>query len=194
MSQDLKYFMHDMLNVKHDQSIQIIGKLNPTDLAQMHSYFPECEAIGWDFTERLQNVGVSKAAGIDEVVFAHEEFLSFNVDEDCSAFENFLNEHYPRLADVSSTYMFCDASYAQMHDDSNLESRGQIMFIASNPSNHTFVSVDVDGVTHEVIPEAGDILFLDIACRHALFPKQVDVNDLASIQPMKMVMVSINGF
>lgn len=194
MSQDVKYFMHDMLNVKHDQSIQIIGKLNPTDLAQMHSYFPICEAIGWDFTELLKNVGVSKAAGIDENIFAHEEFLSFYVDEECAEFENFLNEHYPLPADVSSTYMFCDASYAQMHDDSNLKSRGQLMFIASNPSKHTFVSVDVYGVTHEVIPESGDILFLDIACRHALFPKQVDVNDLASVQPMKMAMVSINGF
>lgn len=194
MSKKLKYFMHDMLNVKHDQSIQIIGKINPTDLAQMHTYFPPCEAIGWDFTERMQNVGMSEAAGIDVDIFAREDFLSFNVDEECAEFENFLHKHYPKLADAGSTYMFCDASYAQMHDDSNLKSRGQLMFISSNPSKHTFVSVDVYGVTHEIIPEAGDILFLDIACRHALFPKQVDVNDFESIQPMKMAMVSINGF
>lgn len=186
--------MHDMLNVNHEQSIQIIGKLNPADLVQMQSYFPVCESIGWDFTERMKNVGVSKSAGIDETIFAHEDFLSFNVDEDCPEFENFLNEHYPVLADVSSTYMFCSASYAQMHDDSNLSSRGQLMFIVSNLSKHSFISIDVDGVKHEVIPEAGDILFMDIACRHALFPKQVDVNNLNAIQPLKMAMISINGF
>ena len=90
--------------------------------------------------------------------------------------------------------MFCEASYAQLHDDSNLASRGQLMFIVSNPSNHTFISIDDQGVTHEVIPVAGDILFLDIACRHALFPKQVDVNDLSSIKPLKMAMISLNGF
>ena len=194
MSQSLAYFMHDMLNVDRKQSIQVIGQLAPTDLAKMTDYFPECEAIGWDFTERMKNVGVSKAAGIDETIFAHEDFLSFNVDEDCPEFENFLNEHYPLLADVSSTYMFCAASYAQMHDDSNLSSRGQLMFIVSNLSKHSFISIDVDGVKHEVIPEAGDILFMDIACRHALFPKQVDVNNLDAIQPLKMAMISINGF
>ena len=194
MSQSLAYFMHDMLNVNRNQSIQVIGQLSPTDLAQMHVYFPPCEAVGWDFTERMKNVGMSEAAGIDVSIFANEDFLSFNVDEECQEFESFLNENYPVLADVSSTYMFCEASYAQMHDDSNLSSRGQLMFILSNPSKHSFISIDDNGVKHEVIPEAGEILFLDIACRHALFPKQVDVNDLVSIQPMKMVMVSINGF
>lgn len=194
MSQSLAYFMHDMLNVNRNQSIQVIGQLSPTDLAQMHVYFPPCEAVGWDFTERMKNVGMSEAAGIDVTIFANEDFLSFNVDEECQEFESFLNENYPVLADVSSTYMFCEASYAQMHDDSNLSSRGQLMFILSNPSKHSFISIDDNGVKHEVIPEAGEILFLDIACRHALFPKQVDVNDLVSIQPMKMVMVSINGF
>jgi hypothetical protein len=68
------------------------------------------------------------------------------------------------------------------------------MFIISNLSKHSFISIDVDGVKHEVIPEAGDILFMDIACRHALFPKQVDVNNLDAIQPLKMAMISINGF
>lgn len=194
MSQSLAYFMHDMLNVSRNQSIQVIGQLAPTDLVQMTDYFPVCEAIGWDFTERMKNVGVSKAAGIDESIFAHEDFLSFNVDEDCPEFENFLNDNYPVLADISSTYMFCEASYAQMHDDSNLSSRGQLMFILSNPSKHSFLSIDVDGIKHEVIPEAGDILFMDIACRHALFPKQVDVNELDAIQPLKMAMISINGF
>jgi hypothetical protein len=194
MSQSLAYFMHDMMNVNRNQSIQVIGQLAPTDLAQMHTYFPPCEAIGWDFTERMQNVGVSEAAGIAVDVFAHEDFLSFNVDEECPEFENFLNENYPLLADVSSTYMFCEASYAQMHDDSNLSSRGQLMFILSNPSKHSFISIDDNGVKHEIIPEAGDILFLDIACRHALFPKQVNVSDLQSVKPLKMAMISINGF
>lgn len=194
MSQGLSYFMHDMLHVEHGQSIQVIGQLAPAVLQQMHDYFPPCDAVGWDFTERGLNVGYSQSSGIDEAVFAHEEFLAFNVDEDCAEFEEFLNKHYSFLTDASSTYMFCEASYAQLHDDSNLASRGQLMFIVSNPSNHTFISIDDQGVTHEVIPVAGDILFLDIACRHALFPKQVDVNDLSSIKPLKMAMISLNGF
>lgn len=194
MSQSLAYFMHDMMNVNRNQSIQVIGQLAPTDLAQMHTYFPPCEAIGWDFTERMQNVGVSEAAGIAVDIFANEDFLSFNVDEECPEFESFLNVNYPMLANVSSTYMFCEASYAQMHDDSNLSSRGQLMFILSNPSKHSFISIDDNGVKHEIIPEAGDILFLDIACRHALFPRQVNVSDLQSVKPLKMAMISINGF
>lgn len=194
MNQDLSYFMHDMLHVEHSQSIQVIGQLSPAILQQMQDYFPPCDAVGWDFTERGRNVGYSKSSGIDEAVFAHEEFLAFNVDEECVEFENFLNEHYPFIVNASSTYMFCEASYAQLHDDSNLASRGQLMFILSNPSNHTFISIDDTGVTHELIPAAGDILFLDIACRHALFPKQVDVTDLSSIQPLKMAMISLNGF
>lgn len=194
MSQSLAYFIHDMLNVDHDQSIKVMGKLSSTDFAQMQSYVPACEAIGWDFTERCQNVGYSKAAGVDVSVFAHEDFLIFNVDEDCSQFENFLNDNYPFLAEVSSTYMFCEASYAQLHDDSNLACRGQLMFILSNEAKHSFISIDVHGITHDVVPEAGDILFLDIACRHALLPKQSDVNNLDAIKPLKMAMISINGF
>lgn len=194
MSEDLKYFIHDMLNVNHDQSIKVMGKLSSIDFAQMQAYVPECEAIGWDFTERGQNVGYSEASGVDEAFFAHEEFLIFNVDEDCAPFEKFLNDNYPFLAEVSSTYMFCEASYAQLHDDSNLACRGQLMFILSNDAKHSFISIDVHGITHEVVPEAGDILFLDIACRHALFPKQVDVSDLQSVKPLKMAMISINGF
>lgn len=194
MSKDLKYFIHDMLNVDHEQSIKVVGKLSSTDFMKMQSYLPACEAIGWDFTERGGNVGYSEAAGIDVSVFANEDFLTFNVDEDCIEFENFLNDNYPLLADVSSTYMFCEASYAQLHDDSNLESRGQLMFILSNESKHSFISIDVHGATHNVTPEAGDILFLDIACRHALLPKQVNLNDLGTVQPLKMAMVSINGF
>lgn len=195
MNQELAYFMHDMLNVEHNQSIKKIGVLATDALSSLLTHFPICEPIGWRFVEKDENLGYSKESGIDPDVFTRDNFLEFNVDEDCVEFENHLNKHYPLIAQEEVTVMFCSGSYAQLHSDSNsVKSRGQLMFILSNDSQHTFISIDDNGITHELTPVAGDIILMDIACRHALLPKNTDINALDTMKPLKMAMVSMNDF
>jgi hypothetical protein len=195
MEKALTYFMHDTLHVERAVSIQIIGCLQKDDLIHLIDSFPVCEPVSWTFVEKDQNVGYSESVGINHELFSRDAFLEFNVDEDCVEFDTYLNKHYPVIAQQDVTVMFCSGSYAQLHSDSNsVLSRGQLMFILSNESRHTFISIDDSGVTHELAPSAGDIVLMDIACRHALLPKNVDIKDLDSMKPLKMAMVSMNNF
>lgn len=195
MNQPLAYFMHDMAKVEHTVSLQTIGKLADQDLSLLMAHFPVCEAIGWDFVEKGINAGFSESCGIEPSVFAQDDFLRFNFHDTCFEFDDFLTEHFPLIITESVSTAYCEASYANLHDDANsVKSRGQIMFIFSNESKHTFISIDDNGTQHELTPEAGDIVFMDIACRHALLPKKINLELLDDIKHLKMAMIAINDF
>lgn len=195
MSHPLTYFMHDMENVEHTVSLQKVGQMLDTDLDFLFTQFPVCEPIGWDFVEKGDNTGYSQSRGIDPAIFSQDDFLKFNFHDTCFDFDDYLFERYPSIIKESVSTAYCEASYANLHDDANsVKSRGQIMFIFSNESKHTFVSIDDSGVTHELTPKAGDIVFMDIACKHALLPKHTNIESLDEMKPLKMALIAINDF
>lgn len=119
--------------------------------------------------------------------------MKFKFDATFFNFDDYIFKLFPQVVTESVSTAFCESLYANLHmDGDSILSRGQIMFIFENDSQHTLYSIDEQGVRHSMIPEKGDIIFLDIACPHALIPQHTDFGDLEKIKPLKMGMIAIN--
>lgn len=97
---------------------------------------------------------------------------------------------FPEYANFDSGAF--SAYFAHIHNDAFNQSRGQINLVLENKLGHSLISVSQDGTYHKVTPEAGDIVFLDIYCQHALIPN--DEHDFIKIRkhPMNVIYTSIS--
>jgi len=192
-SSDLTYFIHDIAKVEHSTTLQKIGVMSEQDQHKLLPDFPECDNISWKFIEQGACAGFSESMGVNVDFFANDEFLKFNFDNTFFNFDDYIFKLFPQVVTESVSTAFCEALYANLHmDGDSILSRGQIMFIFENDSKHTLYSIDDQGKQHCIIPERGDIIFLDIACPHALIPYHDEYTDLNQIKPLKMGMIAIN--
>ncbi len=189
----MQYFLHDLLNIKHHISIKKIDTIDSKTLRELISEFPICHPIGWNFDEQDPFSSFSKDILTNINFFKNDNSIKFNFDAFCPLFDEYVSNKYPELMDVSASTSFCETIYANMHNDmETILCRGQLMFIYENDSNHTLYSMDKNNVLHSIIPKNGDILFLDIACNHALIPN--DKNEINNLLPLKMGLVAISNF
>lgn len=189
------YFMHDLAGVDYSVSLQKIGDIEPTVFQKLLDEFPYCEAIGWDFKEVAEHEDFSEQAGVDLVFFDNDESIKFNFDSFCPLFDDYVRTRYPEINQQSVSTSFCESVYANMHNDlETIASRGQLMFIYENAAGHVLHSVDDNGVHHSITPKAGDIIFLDISCNHALIPSNNNADSLEDLLPLRMGLVAINNF
>lgn len=191
----LEYFIHDVAQVPHDITLQVIGSIPDSMLTSIQESFPMCSDIGWDFTEYSDGRTFSELLGVDLKRFVNEDSITFNFDHSFFSFDDYVSQLYPAIVNEAVSTSFCKAIYANLHDDfETISSRGQIMFIADNPSNHTLYSIDENKIVHSIIPQAGDIIFLDISCPHALIPNTNHIETLDDVLPLRMGMLAIGNF
>lgn len=189
------YFMHDLAGVEHSVSLKKIGEIEPDILEQLIVEFPLCEPIGWDFKEIDDHADFSEQAGVDLVFFDDDEAIKFNFDSFCPLFDEYVSTKYPEIITQSVSTSFCESVYANMHNDlETIASRGQLMFIYENAAEHVLHSFDDNGIHHSITPKAGDIIFLDISCNHALIPSSHDAESIEDLIPLRMGLVAINNF
>lgn len=192
---NILYFMHDLAGVPHSVSLLKIGEIESEVFNTLLAEFPYCESIGWNFKEVDEHEDFSEQAGVDLVFFDDDESIKFNFDSFCPLFDNYVSEKYPKIITQSVSTSFCESVYANMHNDiETIASRGQLMFIYENTAGHVLHSVDDAGVHHSITPKAGDIIFLDIGCNHALIPSHNNEDSLEEILPLRMALVAINNF
>lgn len=188
------YFMHDLAGVPHSVSLQKVGEIEPDIFKTLLDEFPYCESIGWNFKEVDEHEDFSEQAGVDLVFFDNDESIKFNFDSFCPLFDDYVSTKYPLITEYSVSTSFCESVYANMHNDSEtIASRGQLMFIYDNSAGHVLHSVDDAGNHHSITPKAGDIIFLDISCNHALIPANNNSDSLHELLPLKMGLVAINN-
>lgn len=189
------YFMHELAGVDYSVSLQKIGEIEPTVFKTLLDEFPHCESIGWDFKEVDEHEDFSEQAGVDLVFFDNDESIKFNFDSFCPIFDDYVSTLYPAITQYSVSTSFCESVYANMHNDlETIASRGQLMFIYENLAGHVLHSVDDNGIHHSITPKAGDIIFLDISCNHALIPSNNNADSLDDLLPIRMGLVAINNF
>lgn len=193
--ENIFYFMHDLAGVPHSVSLQKIGEIETDIFQTLLAEFPYCETVGWDFKEVAEHEDFSEQAGVDLVFFDNDESVKFNFDSFCPLFDDYVATKYPEILHYSISTSFCESVYVNMHNDAEtIASRGQLMFIYENLAGHVLHSVDDDGNHHSITPKAGDIIFLDISCNHALIPVNNHEDSVHELLPLRMGLVAINNF
>lgn len=189
------YFMHELAGVDYSVSLQKIGEIEADIFKTLLDEFPRCEPIGWNFKEVDDHADFSEQAGVDLVFFDDDEAIKFNFDSFCPLFDEYVSTKYPAIITQSVSTSFCESVYANMHNDlETIASRGQLMFIYENAAGHVLHSVDDNGIHHSITPQAGDIIFLDISCNHALIPSSHGAESIEEMLPLRMGLVAINNF
>lgn len=199
---DHPYSLHKICGLKESVSIAVIGKLNNAELSLLKSLNFEFGEIGWPSTLDEKDLLLNEKFPINlEEAVKEDGFVLFgalnkygNNKTEKSQIEAFYDIAHSRFAlmsgRISDNGAFC-SYFAHLHnDDSVSEVRGQINLIIDNPKGHALISHSSDGVYHKIVPQKGDIIFLDIHCEHAILPNQEEGFEVMRENPMIAAYIS----
>ena len=197
---DHPYTLHHVCGLDEKKSIAVIGKLKKQELSFLEKSKFDFDSVGWPsiIEEKDQELNKHFPINLDEAV-KEDSFVMFssfaNYGEIKQAKEtklyNIFYSRFPLLNGMILESGVFSSYFAHVHNDSSLHtSRGQINLIIDNPKGHALISRSKDGRLHKIVPEKGDIVFLDIHCDHALLPNQEDGFDVMRKNPMVVAYVS----
>lgn len=185
----IPFFVHDIAGVDHSVTLQKVTSISQDEVQALLLDFPVCEDVDWGFTDTDKTQSISKTP-YELNALEKSENVKFN-------FSHYSESHYQSFVKLfpevngNCGVSFCEALYAHFHDDIEvIDSKGQLMIILENESQHVIYSIDDNGITHSLCPKAGDILFLDISCLHALVPQFKTDNPSF----LKMSLMAVNKF
>lgn len=181
---DHPYSLHKVCGLNENVSIAFIGKLNKDELSFLKSLDFDFGEIGWPSTLDEKDLLLNEKFPINlEEAVKEDGFVLFGAlnkygsdkteKSKIEAFYNIAHSRFELMSGrISDNGAFC-SYFAHLHNDTSVsEVRGQINFIIDNPLGHALISKSVDGVYHKIIPQKGDIIFLDIHCEHAILPNE----------------------
>lgn len=197
---DHPYVFHHACGVDEKTSIAIIGKLKKQELSFLEKSKFDFDSIGWpsiieekdlELNEHFP-INLEEAVKIkDFVLFSSFAIYGTNKQAKEDKLYNILYSRFPLLEGMILESGVFSSYFAHVHNDSSLHSsRGQFNFIIDNPKGHALISRSSDGKFHKIVPEKGDIVFLDIHCDHALLPNQDEGFDVMRDNPMVVAFIS----
>lgn len=181
---DHPYSLHKVCGLGEDISIALVGKLNKDELSFLKSLDFDFGEIGWPSTLDEKDLLLNEKFPINlEEAVKEDGFVLFGginkysnkatAKEDFTNFYRIFDSRFPLMEGRESQDGAFSSYFAHVHnDDTFSEIRGQINLIVDNPLGHALISKSVDGVYHKIIPQKGDIIFLDIHCDHAILPNE----------------------
>lgn len=181
---DHPYSLHKVCGLNENVSIAVIGKLNEEEVSLLESIDFEFHDGGWpsEIEEKDHILNEKFPVNLEEAV-KEDGFVLFGginkysnkatAKEDFTNFYRIFDSRFPLMEGRESQDGAFSSYFAHVHnDDTFSEIRGQINLIVDNPLGHALISKSVDGVYHKIIPQKGDIIFLDIHCDHAILPNE----------------------
>lgn len=156
------YKLHDLLELPRDMSLCCIGVMDVDDL---QTYQKRFETVTLNNTQRFS---------VDfpgHIPLPREHSFLFGMKKN-NLFDSLLLKYFPQLSTVARSQFHISANYVHVHDDTHNSQygRGQLMFVLKNDVRFVLFSKNDAGKVSTHIPMAGDIVFLDSHCKHALLP------------------------
>lgn len=196
--QSTLFLYHDLLNLPHETSIATVGKINKKELQALHSINHNFNTIGWPSRIEEKDIEIAKQYSFEnEPCVENEDFVMFASimhDNGRSIFETVISNHFDLSEHFDKHHVdFSGFSsyFAHIHDDENVADwRAQLNFILDNEAKHSILSIDVNGNHHLVTPKSGEIIFLDVHCKHAIIPNQKLGFEVMRKNPMVSLFVS----
>lgn len=191
------FLYHDLLNLPHETSIATVGKINKKELQALNSINHNFNTIGWPSSIEEKDIEIAKQYSFDNTsCVENDDFVMFASlrDNARSVFENVIINHFDLNDHFDNHHVdFSGFSsyFAHIHDDDGIADwRAQLNFILDNEAKHSILSIDVNGKHHLVTPKSGEIIFLDVHCKHAIIPNQKLGFDVMRNNPMVSLFVS----
>ena len=172
------YKLHDVLNIPHDVSMHKVGEFDYSDLIEFRSRFERFQ-FTMEVSFQMQFVNNVNIRPKNNILFGFKK---------SKFFDELLVRYIPALLPFKKRQIHSIVHYAHVHEDSrnaHVVGRGQLMFIIENNVNHMLYSKNSSGVTTTRIPKAGEIIFLDTFCDHALFPNNLLDVETVEDNPLK---------
>jgi hypothetical protein len=93
---------------------------------------------------------------------------------------NVLQRYFPSIVEWPHSAQVFRSYFANVHCDYAERCRAQFMVVLANPYGHRLYSVGPGGQENILVPDAGDIVFLDTRRPHAILPVTGGVPSLIS--------------
>lgn len=194
---NLPYLWHDFCNLSHDTSIAIVGHTPFGKNKSFKTDVDKCKNVGW--LASLSNDDKSMAEKYDfsaELSIKHADFvlLSYETEKETQeALLSKMSEIFPLTKNYNHAFYSFSVYFAHLHDDRGISKvRGQLNYIHENKAEHSILSVDVHGKHHLVTPKAGDWVFFDVHCQHAVIPNQSKGVRYMRSHPLKAIYTQID--
>ena len=197
-TKDPLFFYHDLLNLSHDTSMASIGFVSADDLRLLRTIKTEFNTVGWPPVIEEKDVEIAKKYAFNnEACIEQDDFVKFcsiSEDDDKETFKKVISNYFDLKDHVEEPYFDLvgfSAYFAHLHDDSgNAEWRAQVNFILDNEAEHRILSIDSKGNHHIITPKSGEIIFLEVSCKHAIIPNQKLGYETMRNKPMVSLFVS----
>jgi hypothetical protein len=189
--------MHELCGLDRSVSMQLVGCVGDGQLSELQAADLDTSSIGWPNTleevdlEQAKLYGFDPHAAVEQV--GEGDFAEFGIpNEGYDDFKAAFVGLYPALGEVKASVESFVAYYAHAHTDYNEDCRAQLILVLENDAGHRLFSIDQAGEHHLIAPRAGDVIFLDNRCSHAVFPDQSQGVDHMRANPMKAVFLLIS--
>ena len=185
------YICHEIAGVEREVSMKSLGRVATEDLQFLKALDVAFYETGWPEKLEKKDLDLCSAMGIDPEIVKYEEgenaivsFSGMNVDQKKAANDLFVR-YFPEAANWRHYTTAFRSYFAHPHKDHVDTCRAQVMIITSNPFGHRLYSVDAKGEESVFVPSAGDIVFLDTRCLHAVMPV-TEGHDLVDVRQNPM--------
>lgn len=192
------YLLHKACHLEETVSLAKVGELTKSELKVLKAIDIQFFEVGWpsDITQKDRDLNELYPINLTEAVKRDTFVLLGSVRPDetqSETLETSLISRFPELEDNIPGYDAFSSYFAHLHNDAEVaEVRGQINLILKNPLGHALVSKSKDGKYHRLVPKAGDIIFLDIHCEHAVISDQSQGFTKMRRNPMQAIFVSFS--
>lgn len=192
-NQNSTWSMHDLCGLPHEVSLKVLGTVGEETLREIQKIPLETGDVGWP--DELSAVDLELAAeyGFDAVKANDIEhggtFVEFGRPEVAPPFIKAIEAVAPGISGREVDTQAFKSYFAHLHSDDAEECRAQLNIIVENKAGHRLFSLDEEGNRHVLAPKAGDIVFLDTRCRHAVLPDQSEGVEHMRQNPMQAVFV-----
>lgn len=166
------YLLHDLLCLPHI-AFSHLGNITRSDLSKLSRIdIPD---------DTWQEVKGLKPADPSIITYSWKQIAMF---------DELIVKYFPILNDYKRKQIHVKSGSVPLHDDTANAHvvRGQLMFITKNSLNH--ILYVIDDREQYFVPEPGDIIFLDIYCKHAVHPN-ARYNDSMESTPFKFSGMSL---
>lgn len=168
--------MHEICGLERTTTLATIGRLDDDTLAALQLEAVKLQESGWPDKIEAKDIELADQYGFDVVaandISGDHFFVRFGSAKRPKVFREAFFALHPSLKGRESDIEVFETYFAHVHSDNLYACRGQLNLILTNPAGHRILSIDRAGRHHLVAPKAGDVVFLDTCCKHAVLPDQ----------------------
>lgn len=196
------FSLHDACCLDRTVSVSVIGSMNSEELSLLENINFNFIDSGWplELNEEDHLFAEKFPVNLEEAI-KDGDIVSFgeidkkdekNIENNIlDKFYNIFYSHFPKLKGKKLSQGAFSSYFAHIHNDKTFcPIRGQVNLVIDNPKGHALISRSSDGIDHKIIPQKGDIIFLDIHCDHAIIPNQEEGFDVMRENPMVVAYIS----